>query len=356
MAFVRDSISPAWPLGVWLPFGVLAVVHAKRLQRFERARAAERVYLRGLDRLDGRWAGTRPRRRDVSRGPSLRARSRSVRPGLAVRAAEHDAHRDRRADAGRLAARRPRRSAKCARARRRSTSCGRCSTSRRTSRCWRRSRRSAAPDRWRRGPGRRPVRFAPALRAGAGGVRADHDRAGRRWCTAISSRRSGCSPGCSWRPASRRSGGSQFHQVLHAHRHARARSRPARRRCWRASSRERFTSPRLAALHQTLLTDGVPPSTRIAQLRTLVSWLDSTHNMMFAPIAFVLLLRPQLAIAIDRWHAAYGPAVAEWLRARRRGRGAGGAGDLRLRAAGRSVSRAGRGRRRSTRPTGSAIR
>ena len=78
---------------------------------------------------------------------------------------------------------------------------------------------------------------------------------------------------------------------------------------------ERFTSPRLAALHQTLLTAGVPPSTRIAQLRTLVSWLDSTHNMMFAPIAFILLLRQQLAIAIDRWHAAYGPAVGEWLRA-----------------------------------------
>ena len=77
---------------------------------------------------------------------------------------------------------------------------------------------------------------------------------------------------------------------------------------------ERLTSPRLAALHQALLTDGVPPSRRIAQLRRLVSWVDSTHNLMFAPIAFVLLVGPQLAIAIDRWHAAYGPAVREWLR------------------------------------------
>jgi DNA mismatch repair ATPase MutS len=78
---------------------------------------------------------------------------------------------------------------------------------------------------------------------------------------------------------------------------------------------ERFMSPCLTALHQTLLTDGVVPSKRIAQLRSLVSWLDSTHNLMFAPIAYVLLLRQQLAIAIDGWHAAYGPAVAEWLRA-----------------------------------------
>ena len=36
---------------------------------------------------------------------------------------------------------------------------------------------------------------------------------------------------------------------------------------------------------------------------------------MFAPIAFVLLLRQQLAIAIDRWHTAYGVAVGDWLRA-----------------------------------------
>ena len=46
-----------------------------------------------------------------------------------------------------------------------------------------------------------------------------------------------------------------------------------------------------------------------------MSWLDSTHNLLFAPIAYVLLLRPQLAVAIDRWHGAYGPAVGEWLRA-----------------------------------------
>ena len=58
MAFVRATISPAWPVGVWLVFGVLAVVHARRLQREDRARTAERVYRRGFDRLDGRWAGS----------------------------------------------------------------------------------------------------------------------------------------------------------------------------------------------------------------------------------------------------------------------------------------------------------
>ena len=78
--------------------------------------------------------------------------------------------------------------------------------------------------------------------------------------------------------------------------------------------RERFTSPRLAALERALVTDGVPPSRRIAQLRSLVSWLDSTHNLFFAPFAYILLVKPQLAVAIDRWHRAYGAAVGEWLR------------------------------------------
>src|SRR4051812_9778383 len=57
MAFIRAAISPWWPIGVWLSFGALAVVHAKRLQQEERAKAAEQVYLRGLDRVNGRWSG-----------------------------------------------------------------------------------------------------------------------------------------------------------------------------------------------------------------------------------------------------------------------------------------------------------
>jgi MutS-like protein len=78
--------------------------------------------------------------------------------------------------------------------------------------------------------------------------------------------------------------------------------------------RERFTSVRLAALRQALITDGVPPSRRIAQLRSLVSWLDSTHNLMFAPFAYLLLVREQLAVAINNWHRAYGGSVGDWLR------------------------------------------
>lgn len=78
--------------------------------------------------------------------------------------------------------------------------------------------------------------------------------------------------------------------------------------------RERFTAPRLKTLEAALTFDGRPPSHRIASLRRLVSWLDATRNQLFAPVAAALLLRSQLAVAIDRWHRTSGPSISEWLR------------------------------------------
>jgi DNA mismatch repair ATPase MutS len=78
--------------------------------------------------------------------------------------------------------------------------------------------------------------------------------------------------------------------------------------------RESFASARLTALRDALATGDVMPSRRIAALARLVSWADSTRNQLFAPVALVLMLRSQLAAAIDRWHANYGPGVGEWLR------------------------------------------
>jgi hypothetical protein len=76
---------------------------------------------------------------------------------------------------------------------------------------------------------------------------------------------------------------------------------------------EPFTSPRLVALRNALLTGGTPPSRRIASLRSLISWLYSEDNLMFRPIAAALLWRPIFAVAIARWHRAYGAAVVAWL-------------------------------------------
>jgi DNA mismatch repair ATPase MutS len=48
----------------------------------------------------------------------------------------------------------------------------------------------------------------------------------------------------------------------------------------------------------------------------LVTFLDqATLNLWFKPIAALLLVREQTAVGIDRWHAAYGSAVGNWLRA-----------------------------------------
>jgi hypothetical protein len=74
--------------------------------------------------------------------------------------------------------------------------------------------------------------------------------------------------------------------------------------------------PRLQAIRAALAVEGVPPSRRIARLQSFVSLLDqATLNLWFRPIGEILLVRAQVAVRIDRWHASYGPAVAAWLSA-----------------------------------------
>jgi MutS domain V len=78
--------------------------------------------------------------------------------------------------------------------------------------------------------------------------------------------------------------------------------------------RQPFSSDRLIALRDSLKSDGAPPSARIRDLRRLVSAIDATFNLLFAPIAYIVLLRQQLAMAVDRWHQRHRAAVLEWLR------------------------------------------
>ena len=85
---------------------------------------------------------------------------------------------------------------------------------------------------------------------------------------------------------------------------------------------QKVSSPRLLALRQSLYTEGVPPSRRIAELRRAMTWLDSTTNQILIPIARYLALRTQIAVVIDRWRARYGASVAAWLAGDRRARGA----------------------------------
>jgi hypothetical protein len=312
MAFVQASISPAWPVGVWLAFGVLAVVHARQLQRYERARGAERVYLRGFDRLGGEWAGTgrdgamflegHSYARDLDLfgraslfellnttrteiGEATLAdwlRAPAALPEVHARHAAVDELRpmlDFREDVAVLASESP---------------VGRTGLLA----AW----AASAPAGFRNALRIMLAAFALVTIALAAAAYFEILESELLFIWVIVE----VSLASIWR--------RRFHHVLHAidtpeHDLALLAGLLAR------VESERFTSPRLMALQQRLVTNGVVPSKRIAQLRSLVSWLDSTHNLLFGPIAYVLLLRPQLAVAIDRWHGAYGPAVGEWLRA-----------------------------------------
>jgi hypothetical protein len=315
LAFVTGAVSALWPLAVWLAFGALVVVHARVLLRVDRAKNAERVYLRGQDRLAGRWHGNgvdgaayldgHPYAHDLDvfgraslfelinttrtsageatlaewlgRGaeiPEVLARQRAVdelrsllefREDVAVLADD--------SSVGRTAA------------------------------------RTGPLGKWSHAA---PVRFPPALGPALAAIASVTVVLGaviyREWLAPgwlVGWIALGALFASIWR--------RQFHRALHAvetPEHDLGLVVALLERV----ERQEFSSPRLAALRQTLITDGVMPSRRVAQLRRLVSWVDSTHNMMFAPIAYVLLLKPQLAVAIDRWHARYGPAIAEWLR------------------------------------------
>ncbi len=76
---------------------------------------------------------------------------------------------------------------------------------------------------------------------------------------------------------------------------------------------ERFASARLAALRSELEADGMAPSKQIARLGRLIQILDSVRNQFFAPIAFVLLVPAQLALAIERWRQHAGAKIPRWL-------------------------------------------
>jgi hypothetical protein len=311
IAFVNAIVSPWWPLLVWLAFGALVIVHAQVLLKVDRAGNAERVYLRGQDRLFGRWHGRgrdgaaylagHPYAHDLdlfgraslfelinttrtAAGETTLARWLSTGaavPEVVARQAAVDELRrmiDFREDVAVLAA---------------ESSIG----------------LTGPLAAWAAAPSEHfPAVLGPALAmlalvtAAMTGL-VYTERIGSGWLVAWIGAVALFSS--IWR--------HRFGHALHAVQtpeHDLALVAALLERV----EREGFVSPRLSALRQTLITDGVPPSRRVAQLRRMVSWVDSTHNMMFAPIAYLLLVKPQLAVAIDRWHIRYGHAVVEWLR------------------------------------------
>ena len=72
-------------------------------------------------------------------------------------------------------------------------------------------------------------------------------------------------------------------------------------------------SPRLAALHEALKSEGGPPSRRIAELRRIVDLLEARQNQLFAPIGALLLWGTHFGLATENWRAHHGPALGRWI-------------------------------------------
>jgi MutS domain V len=79
--------------------------------------------------------------------------------------------------------------------------------------------------------------------------------------------------------------------------------------------REPLSSPLLARLRETLVTDGRHPSTVVRRLRLLVDLFDSRRNQFFAPVALLTLWEVHCALAIEAWRARHGAALGGWLAA-----------------------------------------
>ena len=79
--------------------------------------------------------------------------------------------------------------------------------------------------------------------------------------------------------------------------------------------RERFQSPLLAELRQSLDAAGEPPSLRIARLNKLVERLDSRDHVLVRVLEPFLLWTMHTAALVERWRRDSGPAVRRWLTA-----------------------------------------
>lgn len=76
-----------------------------------------------------------------------------------------------------------------------------------------------------------------------------------------------------------------------------------------------FRSSTLNDVRNRLETATQPASRRIAHLGRLIAWLEMRKNPAFAPFAASMLWTTRLAFAIERWRSHNGPRVADWLAA-----------------------------------------
>lgn len=72
-------------------------------------------------------------------------------------------------------------------------------------------------------------------------------------------------------------------------------------------------APLIREMRARLAASGLVASAEIRRLRRLVAILDWQRNILFAPIAMALLWSAQIAMAIERWRRVSSPHIAEWI-------------------------------------------
>jgi MutS-like protein len=76
---------------------------------------------------------------------------------------------------------------------------------------------------------------------------------------------------------------------------------------------ERFSSPRLAALHRALTAEGIAASRAIRTLHRLVELHDWQDNLFFLMFSAPVMWGTHLAWAIEAWRRAHGRRIRQWL-------------------------------------------
>ena len=76
---------------------------------------------------------------------------------------------------------------------------------------------------------------------------------------------------------------------------------------------ESYHADELRRLHALLTSGAMEAPAAVRRLDWFIQMHDWQHNMMFAPIAAVLLWGVQCATAVETWRARFGASVPEWL-------------------------------------------
>jgi MutS domain V len=77
--------------------------------------------------------------------------------------------------------------------------------------------------------------------------------------------------------------------------------------------REEFATPRMANLKRSLTSHDVRASNTMAQLATIVQWIESRRNPLLQFLSLPLLYSVHVARAAERWRKQHGTVVRAWL-------------------------------------------